>query len=68
MSILASLLNKAGLSLSMYKSKVFILKNTQWEVRADISRISRFHITIGLGKYLGILLLHKRMSFSTFSF
>lgn len=68
MDILERFFVKAGLSLSMHKSKIFVSKTTNRQLRSVISHVSGFHIISDLGKYLGLPLIHGRISHSTFSF
>lgn len=68
MNILHHFFSSAGLSLSIHKSKLFISKNTPRETRTTISNITGFLVTTDLGQYLGLPLLHGRVSSSTFSF
>lgn len=62
MTILNNFFSNAALSLSIQESKLFISKNTPRDTRNAISTLTGFHVTIDLGRYLGLPLLHRRLS------
>lgn len=51
-----------GQSINFSKSKLFVSKNVDKRKSRKLSRISGIAFTDDLGKYLGIPLLHKRIS------
>lgn len=50
------------------KTQVFFSKKFHWDRRKEISRTLGFSSTDDLGKYLGIPILHKRVTKSNFQF
>lgn len=67
MNILEKKFHKAGLALSVNKSKLFITKNASRQLRQLVARTLGFQLT-HLGKDLGLPLLHTRSSVSSFSY
>lgn len=68
MNILEKKFHKAGLALSVNKSKLFITKNASRQLRQLVARTLGFQLTSDLGKDLGLPLLHTRSSVSSFSY
>lgn len=58
----------SGQKFSVSKTRIFFSKNVQWQVGFDIAGISGFSTTSDLGKYLGVPLLHKRVSKNTYAY
>ncbi|KAA3486303.1 LINE-1 reverse transcriptase isogeny [Gossypium australe] len=70
--LLDDILNKfretLGHRISVRKSNVFFSKVTTGEVRNQINQMFRFQEVQNLGRYLGVPLLHKRVTKNTLSF
>lgn len=56
----------SGQKVSLEKSKIFFSKNVSRELGGQISAVSGISSTHGLGKYLGMPVLHKRVNKETF--
>lgn len=54
--------------INLSKSRIFCSPNTMFRVKKRISDVSRVLVTDSLGKYLGIPVLQKRDSKSTFGY
>ena len=58
----------SGQKVSITKTKVFFSKNVSASLAEDISRRSGFQITKDMGKYLGVPLLHQKVTKNTYSY
>lgn len=58
----------SGDKVSDQKSYILFSNNVNWQTKHDIVTRSGFHCTNDLGKYLGVMILHKNVSQQTFSF
>ncbi|QHO25231.1 Putative ribonuclease H protein [Arachis hypogaea] len=56
----------SGQSISREKTRVFFSKNVGHTVRAELSNVLQFARTDDLGKYLGVPILHSKVSKHTF--
>lgn len=65
-SILDLFCKSSGQKLSVEKTRIYFSKNVHWNVRCEISERFGFARTEDLGKYLGVPLLHKKMSKDTY--
>lgn len=52
----------SGQRVSVAKTRIFFLKNVSAALANDISRRSGFQVTTDLGRYLGVPLLHQRVT------
>ncbi|KAF7824429.1 ribonuclease H [Senna tora] len=68
LSCLDSFGGASGQKVSKSKTKVYFSKNTSRELRRSIKDITNFEETNDLGKYLGMPLLHGRMSRNKYAF
>lgn len=60
--------NSSGQKVSNDKTQVFFSKNVHWRVRTQLSEALGFQRTEDLRKYLGVPLIHKRVSRHTFRY
>lgn len=58
----------SGEKVSVDKKRIYFSHNVSWQVKEDISNPFGYRRTDDLGKYLGIPILHKRVSNHTFQF
>lgn len=58
----------SGQRVSVAKTKIFFSKNVSSALAENISRNSGFMVTKDLGKYLGVPLLHQRITKQTYSY
>ncbi|XP_072075678.1 uncharacterized protein [Arachis hypogaea] len=56
----------SGQKVSQHKTRIFFSKNVRNNVRRDISEALGFARTDDLGKYLGVSILHSRVSGHTY--
>lgn len=57
-----------GAKLSISKTKIYFSKNTCSAMKTEISRIFGFEKVTNLRKYLSTLIIHSRITCSTFNF
>lgn len=67
-SILKQFCASSGHRISGRKSNIFFSKSTEGDVRNQISQMFGFQEVQNLGTYLGVPLLHERITSSTLSF
>ncbi|KAA3475886.1 RNA-directed DNA polymerase (Reverse transcriptase) [Gossypium australe] len=67
-SIITLFCEISGHKISARKSNIFFSKNTEDESRNQISQLFGFHEVQNLGKYLGVPLLHDRVTKNTLNF
>lgn len=65
-TILDLFCKSSGQKLSVEKTRIYFSKNVHWNVRCQISESFGFARIDDLGKYLGVPLLHKKMSKATY--
>lgn len=58
----------SGQKVNCDKTRVFFSKNVHWNVRNELSEALGFQRTDDLGKYLGVPVLHSRVSRHTFRY
>ena len=58
----------SGQRVSATKTRIFFSKNVSVSLAEAISRRSGFQVTRDLGRYLGVLLLHHRVTKQTYSY
>lgn len=58
----------SGQKVSNAKTRIFFSKNVHWNTRTQISDVLGFQRTDGLGKYLGVPLIHKKVNQHTFRY
>lgn len=58
----------SGHSISMRKSNIYFSKGTRVAIRTKIKQVFGFQIVHNLGTYLGVPLLHERLTESTLTF
>lgn len=56
----------SGQKVSNAKTRIFFSRNVHWNVRTQISDALGFQRTDDLGKYLGVPLIHKKVTRHTF--
>lgn len=66
-NILDTFCKISGQKVSQPKSKVYFSKNTSAALQGEISRLLDFSVTQNLGVYLGVPILHGRLTKSYFS-
>lgn len=54
--------------VSLEKTRVFYSRNVHWDRMRDINNVLGFSSTEDLGKYLGVPILHKKVTRSTFNY
>ncbi|XVE99040.1 hypothetical protein REPUB_Repub03eG0162200 [Reevesia pubescens] len=57
----------SGLTISPPKSRFFVSPNTDRSIARSLSTMSNFPLTSDLGKYLGVPIIHKRVSKDTYA-
>ncbi|XP_012487975.1 uncharacterized protein LOC105801186 [Gossypium raimondii] len=67
-SILTQFCEISGHQISVRKSNIFFSKDTEANVRIQINQLFGFQEVRNLGTYLGVPLLHERITKSTLSF
>lgn len=67
-SILQALCDKSGQKVNFHKSQVFFSANVNDDLASSLSQALGVNITNDLGKYLGVPMLHQRVSKHPFSF
>lgn len=60
--------SKSSLITNLSKSLIFCSPNTSYRMKKQIGDLAGIPITDNLGRYLGIPILHERVSKSTFSY
>jgi len=58
----------SGQKVSKEKTRIFFSKNVPWQLRHQICDVAGFQSMEDLGKYLGVPLLHKRVTDRSFNF
>lgn len=67
MHVLDHFYSSSGIKVSASKSKLFVSKNVGRATVEDLQRISGFKATSNLGSYLGMPVLHSKVSASIFT-
>ncbi|GLT62781.1 hypothetical protein SLA2020_353910 [Shorea laevis] len=66
MGCLTEFSNESGLDINLTKSKLYVSPNIQRHVVGNLSAACGIPLTIDLGRYLGVPILHGRPSASTY--
>jgi hypothetical protein len=67
-AILDLFCSSSGQKVSKEKSRVFFSKNVGWHKKLELSNLLGIQATDDLGKYLGVPILHKRVTKDTYQF
>lgn len=62
------LCNNSGAKVNIGKTKIFLSKNVNWQIKQLITSKSGYQCMDDLGKYLGVPILHKKVNKNTFNF
>ncbi|GKU89943.1 hypothetical protein SLEP1_g4011 [Rubroshorea leprosula] len=66
MGCLTEFSHESGLDINLTKSKLYVSPNIQRQVAGNLSAACGIPLTIDLGRYLGVPILHGRSSASTY--
>lgn len=67
LDIINSFCDQSGLEVNISKSNIYVFKNTHIDIRRIIKQETDIKVTTDLGKYLGLPILHSRISRDTFA-
>ncbi|XP_019167697.1 PREDICTED: uncharacterized protein LOC109163410 [Ipomoea nil] len=68
MNCLKKFSGKSGLNINVSKSNIFCSPNTNSEIKRGLKNLTGISVSDNLGTYLGIPILHKRVSKHTFGY